>query len=191
MKNVISLFVIIFCSMSFSACRNGRGGNTDGIKDTITTMQNNRLKLSLGRMACCIPDNDTARTDNMDAEYKLVVYVDSTLCSPCIINKMFWWNDIIDLTRKEKGNVDYIFVFETKHDQIEDAHLAAESSGLKNRLYLDTACVFRAENYFIPNDDKYHTVMINSKDSIVMVGPPLISRSIRNVFLQILSVENS
>lgn len=190
-KDVFSTFVIIFCFLFFSACESGRNRNTDGIKDTITTMQKNRLRLSLDRMAYCIPDNDTARTDKMDAEYKLVVYVDSALCSPCIINKMFWWNDIIDLTRKGKDNVDYIFIFETRHDQIEDAHFAAESSGLKNRLYLDTACVFRAENSFLPNDDKYHTVMINSKDSIVMVGSPLTSRSIRKVFLQILNTGNS
>lgn len=191
MRNVVSLFIIIFCFLSISACRNGQDKKADGIKDTITTMQKNSLKLGLERMEYCIPDNDTPRTDKMDAEYKLVVYVDSTLCSPCIINKMFWWNDIIDLTRKDKDNVDYIFIFEPKRNQIEDAHLAAESSGLKNRLYLDTACVFRAENSFIPSDDKYHTMLINSKDSIVMVGSPLTNRSIRKVFLQILNIENS
>lgn len=148
-------------------------------------MQANRMKLSLNRMACCVPDNDTSRIDTISAAYRLVVYVDSTNCSPCVLNKMHQWNSLIDKTRKHGNHVNYIFIFEPKTDQIEDAHLAVESSGLKNRIYLDTACVFRDDNAFMPRDKKYHAVLINQKDSIVLIGNPKSNKQVEAMFLDI------
>lgn len=86
------------------------------------------------------------------------------------------------------GNrVNYIFIFEPKSSQIEDAHLAAESSGLKNRIYLDTACVFRADNAFMPSDNKYHTVLVNENDSIVLIGNPKSNKKVEAMFLDIIN----
>lgn len=69
------------------------------MRDSMSTMQKHRVKLNLNRMAYCIPDNDTARTDTTSAPYRLLTYIDSTNCTPCLLNEMHKWNDIIDNTR--------------------------------------------------------------------------------------------
>ena len=158
-----------------------------GIQDTIAIMKNHRLKLSLNHMARCTPDNDTARTDTAATPFRLVVYVDSTNCSPCVLNKMYKWNPFIDNTRAKGNRVGYVFIFEPKAEQIEDAHFAVESSGLKNRVYLDTAHVFRKENMFMPKDSKYHTLLIDNRDSILLVGNPKSNNKIEEFFLKIIN----
>lgn len=150
-------------------------------------MQAHHIKLSINKMSQCIPDNDTTRVDTAKAAFKLIVYVDSTNCSPCVLNKLYEWNHLIDKTRDNGDKVNYIFIFETKYDQIEDAHLAAESSGLKNHIYLDTAYVFRADNKFMPQEAAFHTILINAKDSILLVGNPKTNKRIRNMFFNIIN----
>lgn len=153
-------------------------------------MQTHHIKLGTDKMSRCIPDNDTARVDTVKAVFKLVVYVDSTNCSPCVLNKLYEWNRLIDKTRSCGDKVNYIFIFETKYNQIEDAHLAAESSGLKNRIYLDTAHIFRADNKFMPQEAAYHTMLINAKDSILLVGNPKTNKRIEKMFFNIISRHN-
>lgn len=106
------------------------------MRESIFNMQKHRVKLYLNRMAYCVPDNDTARADTSTAPYRLVTYIDSTNCTPCMLNKMHQWNDIIDYTRANGNHVNYIFIFEPKADHIEDAHFAVESSGLKTEYTL-------------------------------------------------------
>lgn len=157
------------------------------MRESIFNMQKHRVKLYLNRMAYCVPDNDTARADTSTAPYRLVTYIDSTNCTPCMLNKMHQWNDIIDYTRANGNHVNYIFIFEPKADHIEDAHFAVESSGLKNRVYLDTASVFRKENKFIPKDSKYHTMLIDKNDSIILIGNPKYNKKIEKIFLYIIN----
>lgn len=182
---LIILFAI-FATTNFMSC-NGSSKELGDMRDTIRIMQHNCLRLSLDKMACCVPDNDSARIDTAQTPYRLVVYVDSTKCSPCILSKMYQWNTLIDQTRAEGNKISYIFIFEPKNDQIEDANFSVESSGLKNRVYLDTAHIFRNDNKFLPKDSKYYSILINSRDSILLVGNPKTNEKIRDVFFHIIN----
>ena len=102
-------------------------------------------------------------------------------------DKMHQWNRLIDKTRMQGSHVNYVFIFEPKSEQIEDAHFAVESSGLKNRIYLDTAYIFRKDNKFIPKDRKYHTMLVDEKDSIVLIGDPKANKNIERIFLNIIN----
>lgn len=180
---MILMFVAVMFLMI--ACNNKKSEEQVQIQNAITLLQAHPVKISLNRMACCMSNVDTINDDDIKRNFRLVVYVDSSKCSPCIINRMSVWNDLIDETRNK---VKYIFIFEPRRDQIEDSHFAVESSGLKNHIYLDTASVFRKENKYIPKEEKYHTMLINEKDSVVMVGTPLTSSKIESLFYKILEI---
>lgn len=187
-KKIYIAILLVMAAISIVSCNDLlRRKDIQGI---VTAMQANRLKLSFDRMALCVPDNDTARTDTMDLPFRLVMYVDSTNCSPCLLNQMYQWNSLIDKTRAEGNRVAYVFVFEPKDEQIEDAHFSAESSGLKNHVYLDTAHIFRSDNRFIPKSSQYHVMLINKEDSILMVGNPNKNDYIKKLFLNIISKHN-
>jgi hypothetical protein len=189
MLKIISILSVL-CAVSLvpiSCNRLSQTSAKSNMRDSMSTMQKHRVKLNLNRMAYCIPDNDTARTDTTSAPYRLLTYIDSTNCTPCLLNEMHKWNDIIDNTRTNGNRVNYIFIFEPKSDQIEDAHFAVESSGLKNRVYLDTASVFRKENKFIPKDSKYHTMLIDKNDSIILIGNPKNNKKVEEIFLDIIN----
>lgn len=161
--------------------------NFSDIGNVIYNMQSHHVSLNLEKMMCCIPDNDTARVDIMKSGYRLVVYMDSSKCSPCIISKMYMWNSLIEKTRESGDKVGYVFIFEPKKEQIEDAIWAVESSGLKNRIYIDTACVFKRDNPFVPKAEMYHAMLINKKDSILLVGMPLTNHKVEELFFNIIN----
>lgn len=186
MKLLPIILIVLFSSI-VACCRGHKyGGQFEKVRDTISTMQTHPVKVSLHKMSCCVPNNNADKGNDGIKDYRLVVYVDSSMCSPCIIDRMFLWNDMIGMTRNK---VKYIFIFEPKKSQLEEAKLSVESSGLKANIYLDTASVFRNENTFIPKEDKYHSMLINSKDSIVMVGMPLTNDKIKNIYYKILGVK--
>lgn len=180
---VAAMFLLVACNNKNS---DRKSNEQVQIHNAITLLQANPVKISLNKMVCCMPNVDTINDDNVKRKFRLIVYVDSSKCSPCIISRMAIWNDLIDETRDK---VKYVFIFEPQTDQIEDSHFAVESSGLKNHIYLDTASVFRKENKYIPKEEKYHTMLINEKDSVVMVGTPLTSPKIESLFYKVLGIE--
>lgn len=146
--------ILIMVTLILVSCRKGATNHIYTVRDTLNVMQSHSVNLSFDKMLCCVPDNDTVTHYNKTPKYNLVVFVDSTKCSPCIINKMYYWNDLIEKTRLCKSDVRYIFIFEPKPEQLEDACLSVKSSGLINEIYLDTASVFRKNNPFIPKEEK-------------------------------------
>lgn len=101
---------------------------------------------------------------------------------------MYKWNDFIERYR-ENNKVDFLFIFEVKRGQIEDALLSVESSGLKNRVYLDTAFLFKKENPFVPIDEKFHTMLIDKNGIILLIGNPRTNKKIEQLFTNIINIK--
>lgn len=165
----------------FASC--GQIQQKKEIRNTFYNMRTHSVKLNLDRMEYCVPDNDKQRADTLAADLKLIIYVDSSNCSPCIINRMYKWNYLIDKARECHNAVNFIFIFDPKEEQVEDAHLAVESSGLKNRIYLDTAHVFIHENEFIPKEEMFHTFLVDKNGRIIMIGNPQANKNVEKIFL--------
>lgn len=183
----IIAFTVLF--LLLVSCKKVTSNKNNAVRDTLAAMQTHCIHLNLNKMMRCYPDNDTIRHDIQTAKYRLIAYVDSAKCTPCIINKMFYWNDLIENTRASDSDIKYIFIFEPKTEQIEDAYLSVKSSGLINEIYLDTACTFRKDNAFIPNDEKFQTMLVDEKGHILIIGNPLTNHKIKELFLQIIKVK--
>lgn len=174
--------ILLFLSCMLLSCNDG------GVKKSLKEFQSHQVKVRLEKMECRMHEQDTICIDSVKPMLRLVSYVDSSECTPCTLDHMYVWNDLIDEASKYEGKLKYIFIFAPKSGSynLEDVHLAVASSGLKCPVYVDTAYSFKNDNPQLPADSRFHTMLLDSKDSVLMVGSPLDNPKIENLFSRII-----
>ena len=143
------------------------------IEEKISSLQSQPIKLCLDEMRCRNKFGDTVVVDSVKPLYRMVVYVDSSVCSPCSLDKMYVWNESIKKARRQGSMLKHVFIVAPKPEQIEDAYLSIESNGLDSPIYVDTAYAFRKANPHLPDERMYHSFLLDEKDSVVIVGNPI------------------
>ena len=116
------------------------------------------------------------------SNYKMVVYIDSTECTSCSLNKLRFWNPLINLAKRENIKIDYIFIVAPKPSEMDDINLELSVTDLQSSIYLDTAYVFRKRNPSIPNENKYHSFLLDKNDRICFVGNPIDNEKLMMVY---------
>lgn len=165
---IVGFFMQVLPLCMFESCYNDKAKALH----TIEELTENRIRLPLNKM-------DEVRSDNFDksitnkGSLRLVVYIDSFQCSPCLIDKIFQWNDKIKEADKRKGSLSFIFIVAPKRRQIEDTYLSIKSCGLVVPIYVDTAYAFNEANLFLPKSNVYHTFLIDGRGKILIIGNPL------------------
>ncbi|NPD91626.1 hypothetical protein [Xylanibacter muris] len=157
------------------------GGSTE-IKDSLDAMLSHPVRLSLDRMKCSYRGSDTLMADSIKPDLRLVVYVDSSECSSCVLDQMYHWNEMLSESRKYDGRLQYVFIVAPRPSQLEDARLSLEYCGLQSPVYVDTGFVFRCSNPWFPSGRMYHTFLLNRNDSVLLVGSPLDNPNINELF---------
>ncbi len=116
----------------------------------------------------------------------MIVFVDSTECSKCKIDKIIQYKSLCELA-EESRIFDVFFLFATrKRDYLEIVeHL--KMIQLPYPIYLDVNNVFMSDNPFIPLDDCFHTFFVDESLLIKLVGDPIRNESIMSIFKNIIS----
>lgn len=167
MKEVGSLLCLLFFC-TFASC-----SQDAEVRKHILSMHENKVKISLDKMKCVKPMDfkDSLCAGQKSFKYRMIVFVDSTTCSTCLIDGIRVWNPYIE-NGIRKG-IKHIFIVSPKHRQIEDVYISILYSYLNCEIYVDTSHVFRKENPQIPQERRYHSFLINNNDSVVIVGSPV------------------
>ena len=104
---------------------------------------------------------------------KLISYIDSTECLPCVVRNVQIWRDLDEILFS-KYNIPITFVVAPKfYDSNKDAELLCfiENS---YPLYSDSNNVFRHKYLFLKNN-VYRTFLVNDNNEIILVGSPILS----------------
>ena len=115
MKIQILLLIILL----FFAC-----GNRQKIVEELSKLQSKPIILpKQSRLA--IHGKDTVLMDFMKAgRLKLLIYADSSGCSPCVINKMFLWDNLIEYSKEYKGDLKFYFIFSPRKRDEKEVQIA-------------------------------------------------------------------
>lgn len=179
----IYMGLILLASLVTTACNN----KASTIKDELARMLTQPIRLPLDKMVCRYRANETIVIDSVPHPLRLVVYVDSSKCSPCTLDNMYTWNTLVEETDSLYGKrLGYVFIVAPKPEQREDTYLSIESSGLKCPMYVDTTYAFRLANPQLPADELYHTFLLDSGNNALLIGDPLNNARIRNILDEIL-----
>lgn len=166
------------------------GGACDGserVREEIRKMQQCETHLCLSDMSLlAMEDNEEVVFLSFDkAPMKLVVYVDSALCSSCLIKNMYHWYDVIDkVEARYHGKMRVIFIFDSSIGQLKRLEFTYRNSAFRYPIFVDTVNVFRKNNPHIPDDNRFHTFLLDEKGKVVLVGSPLTNVNMRNLFFK-------
>ena len=91
--------------MFISAC------NKERTEKMLEILQHNRVNIPYDRLVRIAPVDTMKNVASYD--YRLIVYIDSTECTSCVVKNMFYWESLLDSvkTKNIKPNFDIVFIF--------------------------------------------------------------------------------
>lgn len=131
------LFTVTACWI-FSACK-----SDNKIQQTLKTLETQTINVNLKGMQCLYQGIDTIITDCSILKLRLIKYIDSSECSPCILDHMYYWNDLLEDIKVYNREIQYTFIVAPKTEDLENTYLSIKYGGLNNPIYVDTAYTFK------------------------------------------------
>lgn len=155
--------------------------SNDSVKECIQDMTSNKVFIPYDSMVYISkniePNKNTYLMSVQNCKHKYVMYVSKERCSPCVIKNLSLWNEMLGLSRQEKLQI--IFVFASAEGGVDEIRQSFYNSGLEYPILIDTCGIFLKYNPYIPPNHMYHTFLIDSQDSIKLVGDPIHNKQIR------------
>lgn len=152
------------------------------VKDKIEQMKSRRIELCLNQMEC-----RRNPLKSLDKKYTMVVYVDSSECSPCALSKLRFWNPLIAEAKKKRVDINYIFILSPKKSEMEDVGMELENTDLQSSIYEDTAHIFSSRNKMLPKDQRYHSFLLDKKLNVILVGSPIENEKVKRVYRKVIN----
>lgn len=174
-----SVFLLALICIFACGCR----GKQEEVADKIKLMQSCPVDLCLDKLECVRNMGQTKSSG-----YTMVVYVDSSQCTPCALNHLQFWNKLIEDAQKGHVDISYTFILGTKNQEKEDIAVELETNSLKGCIYIDTASVFISNNPQIPKEREYHSFLIDAKNKVLLVGNPINNDNVRKLYKYILKI---
>lgn len=174
------LFCLFFCLMAFSC------SSRLGVKKNIEQMMEKPINTVEKNMVRWIPRHTLCTKDGKAKNFSFVVYADSSQCSPCFINGLKEWNELLDLEKDKKYNIEFLFIIEPRIGESTLLCRRLNDSQFTHAVLIDKQYLFRKANPQIPKETMYHTFLLDKNSNVVLVGNPLHNEDVKKLFYRIL-----
>ena len=149
-----------------------------------------RVVLPLDSMLSMADDSSGYVQDVTTDRYRLIVYYDSTECSSCRLKTLYEWNGLVDSVSLSGQKLDFYFVFNVPAQRMEEVKNTLATFVHNQPVYLDTTGVFERTNPCLPSLSQMRIFMLDSRDTVVLVGNPLHNRRVEDMMWGILEKRN-
>jgi len=116
-----------------------------------------------------------------DAEYKVLVYVDSVGCTSCKLQLLKWKELIAHVDSATNGNVPFIFVFQSKDDR--ELRYILKRDNFDRPVCIDRNNRFDELNQF-PQDITFQTFLLDKDNKVKVIGNPVHNLAVRDLYLK-------
>jgi len=165
MKFYFQLFLFFLISVPFFvSCRNKE------YDESINNMYTNPIDLRLDRYLCLSKDND--REKARECLFFLVHYLESSSCNSCTLNATKEWTDRIQRDHFY-DSIRTIIIFSPYKKDIKNFKNLYITSDLETDIYIDTCQLFMTSNRHLPDNEVFHTFIIDTMNNIRLVGDPI------------------
>lgn len=181
-RNSCSVLICLFVTL-FVSCNRVREKD---IIDKIDKMRDKRIIIPFDKLSCYYSDMlcDTVYHGH---EYKYVFFADSNDCTSCVMNSLYDYIEYIEnVTKGRKEKIGFYFIFSPKPKDLAKVKNKVLHSNINYPVYIDSAFYFMNNNSHIPSESMFHTFLINTHDSVVLVGNPVKNRKINDLLSSIL-----
>lgn len=129
-------------------------------------------------------DMDTLLIDPLifsnDAKYNLLVYVDSSECTPCYASHHQEWEYTLNECKKYNPSITLTIIIESSiiTDEIKEIFLR---SNFPKSIFIDKTGIFRKKNPTFPNANNMHVLLLDKDNKVLLVGNPLNNKKIEEL----------
>ena len=171
----IVYYILLASLMLFSSCEKKNFAND------ILKMQSRPIDLTTCEGAVCYENGERTTYSSADSAYQLIIYVDSTSCSPCFISHMYDYKKTVEYF--DSAGIRTLFVFEPSHDKVEDvmSYLEQQNNPFLSIVVRDGG--FASANPHLPQSSMLHSFLLNEKNEVVVVGNPARNNKVKELML--------
>jgi hypothetical protein len=122
---------------------------------------------------------DFLQDNILNADYKIVTYVDSANCMPCQM-KLNLWNEVInEFNSIPDIQVGFLMVVNSRKRS--DIETSIEQYNYNNLVCINESGSFDKANNF-PKDRKYHTFLLDENNRVKAIGNPATNPKIKELY---------
>ena len=162
MARYLLLFVFAFC---LTACKDPK---KEQISEAVHAFIGKQLVVPVDSLRARIMGKDTVCTDMLAPQTKILVYVDSSGCSPCKMELAAW---SLRLQEMEKENISVPLVFIVHSHDYSALEKSLKNSFFEYPVFYDRHNMADSLNRF-PKQDRYKTFLLDKENRVVLVGSP-------------------
>jgi hypothetical protein len=179
MKKILLLFLIL----TVFACKDKKLAKTQQI---VNEWVGKEIRIP-DDVQCVVMGKDTtsaARQALMDAEYKVLLYVDSAGCSSCRLNLILWETLILESDSLFQGKLSFLFFFQPKSKRELDVLFRRENFNYP--VFIDMNNSIDRLNRF-PEKIEYQCFLLDKNNRALMLGNPTLTPQIWTLYKQVIS----
>ena len=177
-KKFLQIISVIIMAVSLTGCERCL------MRVNLKRMTGNTISLS--KQILSVSDSVVRPLDDsLMSVPKLVVYIDSTECESCRIQKLYQYNRLAELSRKSR-KYELVILFSPKREGKEQFVKLLQHKDYPFPVYVDIDNDFEKMNAFIPRDSRFHTFLLDGSNKPVIVGDPLSGERKEELLLSIL-----
>ena len=131
-----------------------------------------------------IQGKDTVDFPFMDADYKVVTYVDSAGCISCKLQLNRWKELVAEVDSLTDGAVPFLFYFQTK--DLKELRYLTRREGFTYPVCFDEKDELDALNQF-PDEMMFQTFLLDKDNKVVAVGNPIHNLKVKELYLELMT----
>ena len=124
---------------------------------------------------------DTVDYQIPDAEYKVLIYVDSIGCTSCKLQLHKWKELIAHTDSVTNGSISFIFVFQSKDDK--ELRYILKRDNFDRPVCIDQDSRLDKLNKF-PQDITFQTFLLDKNNKVKVIGNPVHNLAVRDLYLK-------
>lgn len=167
----------IICIVLFTACSESR---EEAVYRLVKEWTGKEIKFP-ERSVFTVQGKDTVDFAFHEADYKVLVYVDSVGCTSCKLQLDRWKKVIKEMKEQNNKDIPFLFYFHPK-DMKELRYLTRRDS-FTYPVCFDEADELNALNHF-PTDMTFQTFLLDKENKVVSVGNPVHNPKVKELYLK-------
>ena len=136
------------------------------------------------RSVFTVQGKDTVDFTYQEADYKVLVYVDSIGCTSCKLQLDRWKKVMKEMTEEAGQDIPFLFFFHPK-DMKELRYLTRRDS-FTYPVCFDEVDELNALNRF-PSDMTFQTFLLDKENKVVAIGNPILNPKVKELYLKLIT----
>ncbi len=170
------VIIISICSCGDNSKRK-IAGTIRGMQEHVLTIPNDLIAIRNGDIR--------SMTESASIRHRLIVYYDSTDCTSCNISHLHDFHPLFSAD-SSLASFQLLVIFSpiAKENKLTVEEICYKA--FPYTVYVDTLGSFARLNPFLPESSLYHTILCDEKGKILLVGNPLSSAKMWELFINII-----